>query len=284
VLLRAFEALRAQVPAELTVVGASEPRVAPLLVERDGVTALGRVPTTREARALRAADVLCAPSLGGESFGMVLTEAFAAGHAGRRLRHRGLPRRRPRRRDGLLVPRGDATALAETLRDLALDPARDARWRRGARERGALRLAARRRAGRDAYEDARAVPAPGRRARRAAVRDRPLPADGGRRAPARRLPSLEPPAGAGAPARARGARSARRARDRPAPTRARAHRARADRPRARALEPAWVLVGARADVRLDAAARGLLARDPQGRAAGRAPRFVDASRARRSGC
>src|SRR4029079_14997925 len=26
--------------------------------------------------------------------------------------------------DGLLVPRGDATALAETLRDLALDPAR----------------------------------------------------------------------------------------------------------------------------------------------------------------
>ena len=36
--------------------------------------------------------------------------------------------------DGLLVPRGNATALAETLRDLALDPARvrRARARRGA--------------------------------------------------------------------------------------------------------------------------------------------------------
>ena len=44
------------------------------------------------------ADVLCAPSLAGESFGMVLTEAFAAGHARDRLAHRRLRRRRHRRR------------------------------------------------------------------------------------------------------------------------------------------------------------------------------------------
>src|SRR3954468_2579680 len=123
-LLRAFEALRGQIPAELTVIGLTPEELAPLLVEGEGVTALGRVDDAVKERALRDADVLCAPSLGGESFGMVLTEAFAAGTpvvasdiAGYRdvVAH-GV--------DGLLVPRGDATALAETLRDLAIDPKR----------------------------------------------------------------------------------------------------------------------------------------------------------------
>src|SRR5919198_2546184 len=41
ILLRAFEALRGHVPAHLTVVGASEAEVEPLLVERSGVTVLG---------------------------------------------------------------------------------------------------------------------------------------------------------------------------------------------------------------------------------------------------
>src|SRR4051794_11500000 len=123
VLLRAFEALRGQIPAELTVIGVTQEELAPLLVEVEGVTALGRVDDSVKEAALRAADVLCAPSLGGESFGMVLTEAFAAGTpviasdiAGYRdVVTDGV--------DGLLVPRGDATALAESLRDLALDPA-----------------------------------------------------------------------------------------------------------------------------------------------------------------
>src|SRR5918999_5235946 len=43
VLLRAFEGLRAQLPAELTIVGASAREVMPLLVDGAGVTVLGRV-------------------------------------------------------------------------------------------------------------------------------------------------------------------------------------------------------------------------------------------------
>ncbi|HET6551273.1 MAG TPA: lysylphosphatidylglycerol synthase domain-containing protein [Solirubrobacter sp.] len=205
VLLRAFEALRAQVPAELVVIGVTDEELLPRLVEAEGVRALGRVDDEARQRALRAADVLCAPSLGGESFGMVLTEAFATGTpvvasdiAGYRdVVQAGV--------DGLLVPRGDATRLAETLRDLALDPERTKRLARGAAvsaERYAWPRVAERVVG--AYEDARLVPAPATVTRRAAVRIGALPADGRVRVPARRLPSLDPsPAGRRARAVAR---------------------------------------------------------------------------------
>src|SRR5688572_22212396 len=43
VLLRAFEALRGRVPAELTVVGVAPEELAPMLLDPDGVRALGRV-------------------------------------------------------------------------------------------------------------------------------------------------------------------------------------------------------------------------------------------------
>jgi len=42
---------------------------------------LGLVDDETKARALRSADVYCAPNLGGESFGIVLVEAMAAGAA-----------------------------------------------------------------------------------------------------------------------------------------------------------------------------------------------------------
>ncbi len=193
VLLRAFEALRREVPAELTVVGVEPDELAPLLLDGDGVRAVGRVGDEEKRAVLEAADVLCAPSLGGESFGMVLTEAFAAGTpvvasdiAGYRdvVTH-GV--------DGLLVPRGDAVRLAEALRDLALDAAVNTRLGEGAAgsagryawPRVAAEVA-------EVYEQARAVPAAEGTARRAAVRIGALPADGVR-VPARRLPSLEPP-------------------------------------------------------------------------------------------
>jgi phosphatidyl-myo-inositol alpha-mannosyltransferase len=199
VLLRAFEALRQHVPVRLTIVGASEPEVAPLLVDREGVTILGRVSDAEKHAALQAADVLAAPSLGGESFGMVLTEGFAAGTpvvasdiAGYRdVVSDGV--------DGLLVPRADPTALAETLRDLALDPERTAALGAAAAE-SAERYAWPKVAAQvsEVYEDARAVPEPEGAVQRAAVRYGLRSADLGPRRPARRLPSLEPvPAGHG---------------------------------------------------------------------------------------
>ncbi len=193
VLLRAFEALRGHVPAELVIVGASEPEVAPLLVDRGGVTVLGRVSDEERHAVLEGADVLCAPSLGGESFGMVLTEAFAAGTpvvasdiAGYRdVVADGV--------DGVLFERGDATRLAEVLRDLAHEP------RRAEALGTAARVSAERYAWPHvaeevvrAYADACGVAEPATAARRAAVRVGALPADGRERVPARRLPSLEP--------------------------------------------------------------------------------------------
>jgi phosphatidylinositol alpha-mannosyltransferase len=195
VLLRAFEALRGQIPAELTVIGVTADELAPLLVEVDGVHALGRVDDVAREAALRDADVLCAPSLGGESFGMVLTEAFAAGTpvvASDIAGYRGVVASGV---DGVLVPRGDPTALAETLRDLALDPARVERLAVGAAA-SAERYAWPRVAEQvvTAYEDALAVPEPETATRRAAVKIGVLPADGLARVTARRLPSLEPSA------------------------------------------------------------------------------------------
>ena len=79
VLLRAFEALRsAGVPARLTVAGATPEEVEPVLMDAEGVHVAGRVSDDEKWRLLGQADLLCAPSLGGESFGMVLTEAFAS--------------------------------------------------------------------------------------------------------------------------------------------------------------------------------------------------------------
>jgi phosphatidylinositol alpha-mannosyltransferase len=193
VLLRAFEALRTQVPAELTVVGASQEEIAPLLVDGAGVTALGRVDDAARHEALVASDLLCAPSLGGESFGMVLTEAFAAGRPVVASAIAGYRDVVGDGEDGVLVPRGDATRLAETLRALALDPGRTARMGAAARlsaERYAWPRVAEKVV--ESYQDARAVPAPEGAAARAAVRIGALPADGGPRRPARRLPSLDP--------------------------------------------------------------------------------------------
>lgn len=194
ILLRAFEALRAHVPAELTLVGATPEEVEPLLLDgREGITVLGKADDATKERVLREADVLAAPSLGGESFGMVLTEAFAAGTpvvASDIAGYAGVVRDGV---DGVLVPRGDATALGEALRSLALDPQRRAELARAAARR-AERYAWPRVAAEvlQAYEDAVAMPEPATVLQRAAVRIGALPADLGPRHPATRVPSIEP--------------------------------------------------------------------------------------------
>ncbi len=197
-LLQAFEALREHIPTELTVIGPSPQELAPLLVDPSGVTVLGKVDESLKQRVLEDADVLCAPSLGGESFGMVLTEAFAAGTpviasdiAGYRdvVRH-GI--------DGLLVPVADAQALAETLRDLYEEPERRARMAAAAAA-DVARFAWPRVAEQvmEAYEDAIATPAPAGTSQRVAVKVGARAADLRPHSPARRLPSLEPPLAGG---------------------------------------------------------------------------------------
>ena len=194
VLLRAYEGLRGVgVDARLTVAGATREEVEPFLLEVEGIEIAGRVSDDEKWSLLAEADLLCAPSLGGESFGMVLTEAFASGTPAVCSDIAGY---RDVVRDGLdavLVQPGDPTALGEALHALALDPRRREAMRTHARER-AERFAWPQVAGEvvSAYEEAVAVPAPASPAQRVAVRTGLRSADLGPRAPARRVPSLEP--------------------------------------------------------------------------------------------
>ena len=188
-LLRAFEALREHIPTELTVIGPSMNELSPLMLDMRDVRVLGKVDDETKQRELERSDVLCAPSLGGESFGMVLTEAFAAGTpvvaSYIAVVRDGV--------DGVLVPRGDAQALAEALRDLWEEPVRRAAMARAA-ALGAERFAWPSVAAQvlEAYEDAVATPEPVGATQRAAVRAGVRAADLKPHVPAQRLPSLEP--------------------------------------------------------------------------------------------
>jgi len=90
------------------------------------VDLLGQVSEEDKARMLRSVDVYCAPNLGGESFGIILLEAMAAGtpivasdlDAFRRVLDTDGDLA------GVLVPTGDAAALAAALGSLLDDPER----------------------------------------------------------------------------------------------------------------------------------------------------------------
>lgn len=108
VLISAWPAVRQRMPdAELAVIGASRDVAIP------GVTWHGRVDESTKRALLASAAVFVAPNLGGESFGIVLTEAMAAGCA---VIASALPAFGSVLGDaGLLVPTGDSDALAEAM-------------------------------------------------------------------------------------------------------------------------------------------------------------------------
>jgi phosphatidyl-myo-inositol alpha-mannosyltransferase len=131
VLLRAFEILGAERDGlRLLVAGPGDEQdvlervPAPL---RARVVLLGQVSEQDKVRMLHSVDVFCAPNTGGESFGIVLAEAMAAGapivasdlDAFRRVLQGG--------RAGELFATGDAGGLARAARLLLDDPERRAK-------------------------------------------------------------------------------------------------------------------------------------------------------------
>ena len=130
----------------LLVVGRGDPdalrrAAGPELADRLDI--LGGVDDATKAAALRSMDVYCAPNTGGESFGMVLTEAMAAGTAvlasdlGAFRAVLSAEGDTPEGSAGVLFPTGDARGLASALAALLDDPRRRAALGAAARTRAA---------------------------------------------------------------------------------------------------------------------------------------------------
>jgi len=130
VLLRAWPEIRRRTGARLRIVGA-DPLMVRLVLSRVGVDAEGIDPLgflNQEAltEELLRAKALVAPSLGGESFGMVLTRAFACATP---VVASDISGYRDVMTDetGLLVPPGDPGALTNAVTELLADePRREA--------------------------------------------------------------------------------------------------------------------------------------------------------------
>lgn len=133
VLLEALRRLPA--PVEVVVVGDGPLRGRLTAAAPEGVRFAGRLEDEAMADEVASADVLVAPSLEGESFGVVLLEAMAAGTA---VVASDLPGYRLAAGDAArLVPPGDAAALAAALAGLFADPKARARLVAGGLERAA---------------------------------------------------------------------------------------------------------------------------------------------------
>jgi phosphatidylinositol alpha-mannosyltransferase len=90
---------------------------------------LGRISEEDKFARLRGADVFCAPSLGGESFGVVLIEAMAAGTTVVASALDGYRNVATHDVDALLTEPGDAGELAAALRQVLSEPATAERLR-----------------------------------------------------------------------------------------------------------------------------------------------------------
>lgn len=117
ILLRAKEQLDR--PAEFVVMGGGKPR------EVAGVTFAGRVSDEEKAEILGSSDIYVAPNTGGESFGIVLVEAMAAGCAvvaSDLEAFSAVCAADSPHPAGLLFRNGDASDLASKLRTLIDNP------------------------------------------------------------------------------------------------------------------------------------------------------------------
>ncbi|TCJ18069.1 glycosyltransferase family 1 protein [Rubrobacter taiwanensis] len=116
ILLRAFYGVVRRVPqARLVVVGSRPEDVKVPKGLLSSVEVRGMVDDAGLVRSMRTAGVLCAPSTGGESFGLVLIEAMAAGLPVVASDIPGYDAVVTSGEDGLLVPPGEPAALADAL-------------------------------------------------------------------------------------------------------------------------------------------------------------------------
>ena len=137
ILLRAWPEVAAKTGAQLRVVGA-DPLSVRWLSRRQGlslerVDLLGGLSEENLTSELQAASLLAAPALGGESFGMVLTRAFATATPAVASDIEGYAAVADES-SAVLVPPGDANAVARSLVDLLTDEPRRAALGAGARK------------------------------------------------------------------------------------------------------------------------------------------------------
>ncbi len=127
VLLQAFDALRKDgVAAELILAGKGPDeavlREYALRHAMTEVTFLGGLEESRKVALFQSVDIFCAPSLHGESFGIVITEAMASGKPVVAAANAGYRSILTNEAAAFLTPPGDAAALAKTLKRLILQP------------------------------------------------------------------------------------------------------------------------------------------------------------------
>jgi phosphatidylinositol alpha-mannosyltransferase len=121
------------IDADIELVIASEGPDTAALRDRasgdDRVVWLGRISDDEKFARLRGSEVFCAPSLGGESFGVVLIEAMAAGATVVASALDGYRNVATHDVDALLVPPGEPEALADAITMAVSDDALSTRLR-----------------------------------------------------------------------------------------------------------------------------------------------------------
>jgi phosphatidylinositol alpha-mannosyltransferase len=138
VLLRAWPRVHESTGARLRLVGADHLSVRWLARRQgfslEGIDLRGGLSEDELTAELQAASLLAAPSLGGESFGMVLTRAFSCGTPVVASNIEGYAQVADHDETGILVPPGDADALAHALVELLQDEDRRRKYGIAARK------------------------------------------------------------------------------------------------------------------------------------------------------